>query len=206
MNIRPPKRIRNHVNPLADRTVIDFSGFDNHKSIIVDIGAYRGEFSQQLVENFSNSHNFIVTEIRKPYAEYLRKLFTPHKNVAVFDGDSAKNIAGLIEQSVKKGVLIDYIFINFPDPWFKEKHKKRRVLNVDFLTELINLPVSNDTKIIFQTDQKNLFDETTELIKQTGKWGVEYFNESLWGIQSYWETMKIKEAGHIYRMKITKID
>ena len=197
-----PKRKRNHVNPLADETVINFAGFKNTRPIIMDIGAYRGEFSEQLVEKFSNTHNFIVTEIRKPYANYLQELFNENKNVEVFNGDSAKNISGLIKQSLDNGVLIDYIFVNFPDPWFKEKHKKRRVVNTNFLNELANL-VTPEVKLVFQTDQKQMFEETVELIIEHGKFDVEYFEEPLWGIQSHWEIMKTDEGDEINRMIIT---
>lgn len=221
-----PKRVRNHVNPLADQTEINFGGFANAKPIMIDIGAYRGEFSQQLVEQFGDTHNFIVTEIRKPYANYLRELFQGNTNVAVFDGDSARNIRGLLESSIKKGVLIDYVFINFPDPWFKEKHKKRRVVNHDFLNTLKDLlqtqapevvprpgcisgggtsgcGTSNKTKIIFQTDQKPLFDETVELIQENRGWQVEHFDNPLWGIQSHWENTKVAEGNLIYRVQIS---
>lgn len=204
MDNRPklPKRIRNHVNPLADRTDISFPGFDNDNPIMMDIGAYRGEFAEQLVERFSISHNFIVTEIRKPFANYLRNFFSENKNVTVFDGDSARNIENLLQSSVNNEVAIDYIFINFPDPWFKEKHKKRRVVNHDFLNRLKTL-ITPETTIVFQTDQKSLFDETVELVNENEGWNIGYFDEPLWGIQSYWETMKIKEGSPIYRMQIT---
>ncbi len=202
--IKLPKRIRNHVNPLADRTEIKFGGFTDNRPIMIDIGAYRGEFSMQLVEKFSDSHNFIVTEIRKPYANYLRELFVDNHNVAVFDGDSAKNISGLLKKSIENGTLVEYIFINFPDPWFKEKHKKRRVLNSQFLSDLYSIVPNSDTKIIFQTDQKPLFDETVELIENDGQWDIEYFDEPLWNIQSYWEKMKLSEGDSVNRMILSK--
>ena len=78
--IKTPKRIRNHVNPLAYTEEIFFDGFKNKKPIIMDIGSYRGEFGQKLVKKFSSENpdkqkNFIFTEIRKPFADYLEKLF-----------------------------------------------------------------------------------------------------------------------------------
>ena len=99
--------------------------------------------------------------------------------------------------------MIDYIFVNFPDPWFKEKHKKRRVVNATFLDDLAHI-VDGRTKLVFQTDQIPLFDETVELIQENRKYSIEYFKEPLWGIQSYWEVMKIKEGDTINRMILTK--
>lgn len=200
-----PKRVRNHVNPLADSSVISFDGFKTNKPIIIDIGAYRGEFSQQLSQRFEFTHNIIVTEIRKPYACYLRELFAHDEHVAVFDGDSSRNIQGLIQTSIDKGTVIEYIFINFSDPWFKKKHKKRRVLNTHFLDTMARIGQS-ETKIIFQTDQKGLFDETVELVNSHPDFDMHYFDNPLWDIQSYWEIMKIKESDRIYRMSINKIN
>ena len=202
---RLPRRVRNHVNPLADQSVIDFGGFSSDNPIIVDIGAYRGEFTQSLVGHHGEAYNYIVTEIRKPYEEYLRELFASHDNIAVFGGDSARNISGLVQHSIERGVTIAYIFINFPDPWFKEKHKKRRVLNPHFLDSLAQL-ITGDTTIVFQTDQKQLFEETVEVVQEDGRWDFEYFTEPLWGIQSYWEQIKIGEGDTIYRMQITLRD
>ncbi len=197
-----PKRVRNHVNPLANQEETIFRGFADNKSIIMDIGAYRGEFSQSLVDRFGKEYNFIVCEIRKPYVAYLKDLFVNDTNVVVFGSDAARNISNLLQSSTEKGVEIAYIFINFPDPWFKEKHNKRRVLNADFLTQLEKL-ISSQTQIIFQTDQKTLFDDTLEMVQRAGKWHIENFSKPLWGITSYWEDMKNLEGSSMYRTKIS---
>lgn len=194
-----PGRIRNHVNPLSDQTDHVFEGFNNTNPIIIDIGSYRGEFIEQLVEKFGDAKDFLACEIRKPYAAYLKELFSDKENVAVFDGDSARNFKNLLKVSQDKGILIEYVFINFPDPWFKDKHKKRRVINANFLEEAKSW-INPETQFIFQTDQEQLFRETQELLDEQG---IEYteFDKPLWNIQTHWEVMKIKEDNSIYRMK-----
>ncbi len=194
-----PKRVRNHVNPLADLIEHSFDGFSNNNPIIIDIGSYRGEFVEQLLEKFSSSKNYIAAEIRKPYARFLEELFTEHDNVMVFDGDTAKNFKTILKPSQDKGVLIEYVFINFPDPWFKERHKKRRVINRNFLQETKKW-ISTETVFVFQTDQEELFRETQELLVEE-RIIYEEFSEPLWGAQTHWETMKIGEGDNIYRMK-----
>lgn len=203
MNNKPkvPKRIRNHVNPLSDLTQYVFDGFSNKAPIIVDIGSYRGEFVQQLVNHFGEDKNFLACEIRKPYAHYLRELFKENKNVAVFDSDSARNLQSLIKPSQDKGVICEYVFINFPDPWFKDRHKKRRIITRDFLQDT-GTWISPQTTFIFQTDQEQLFLDTQELLDQEGITYTE-FDEPLWGAQTHWETMKISEGNTIYRMSFT---
>jgi tRNA (guanine-N7-)-methyltransferase len=135
--IKTPKRIRNHVNPLANEEIFSFDGFENEKNIIVDIGSYRGEFGEKLLEKFVEEKNFIFFEIRKPFFEYLEKIFSDKKNVKIFSGDAGRNLENILKSSTEKGVKIEKIFINFPDPWFKEKHKKRRVVSEKFLENLV---------------------------------------------------------------------
>lgn len=197
-----PKRVRKHVNPLADCTEITFEGFDDLKPIMVDIGAYKGEFTQSLVEKYSDNYNFIASEIRKPFARYLTDLFASYSNVVVFDGNTARNIHGLLKNPIEQGSRVAYIFVNFPDPWFKEKHKKRRVVNQQFLDSLETL-FDQDSELIFQTDQELLFRDTQELVVDAVGWTYQEFEEPLWGIQSHWERVKVAEGKRVYRMKIS---
>lgn len=196
-----PKRIRNHVNPLSDLTKVSFDGFENKNEIIVDIGSYRGEFAEKLVDHFDDQKNFILFEIRKPFFNYLTNLFKSKDNVKVFDGDAARNLRDVLVPSIDRGVKVEKIFINFPDPWFKEKHKKRRVVNEVFLNEIKSwLP--KETEIIFQTDQKPLFKETKKLVKEVGGFKIKKLWRPYWGVRTYWEEMKIKEGNRIHRMII----
>ena len=199
-----PRRTRPHVNPLAFTSEMTFGGFDDTKPLILDIGAYRGEFTQQLLERFGTDYNYLVTEVRPPFTRYLNELFAKQEHVAVLGGNSSRNIRGLLEPSVQKGARIAYIFINFPDPWFKAKHHKRRVLTERFLEDLYPL-LDTDSQLIFQTDQQVLFDQTIELIENDGRFTVEYFDQSLWGIQSHWEVQKVGEGSSIYRACVCKL-
>jgi tRNA G46 methylase TrmB len=114
-----PKRIRNHVNPLAYEQDMFFVGFKTKDPIIVDIGAYRGEFGAKLVDKFADEkqkRNFIFFEIRKPFVDYLEQLFLEKENVKIFGGNAGMNLQSILQPSISNGVTIEKIFINFPDP------------------------------------------------------------------------------------------
>ena len=49
------------------------------------------------------------------------------------------------------------ISLNFPDPWFKKKHYKRRVIQPDFINILSN-SLQTGSLIFIKTDVKDLFD------------------------------------------------
>lgn len=202
------KRVRHHVNPLADMTEHYFDGFDNDNPIIVDVGADRGEFTMQLLEKFGDTRNFIVCEIRKPLAEKLRKKFEKYQNVVVFDGDITRNFESIIKPSVDRGIITAEIYINFPDPWLKDRHKKRRVITERFIRSVIDwMPMQ--TNWIFQTDQKQLFDETMEMLKSMHCIHITVFDTPPHGAMTKWENAKIALGSAIYRMNfyfLGKID
>lgn len=193
------KRVRHHVNPLADQTEHNFDGFDNDNPVIVDIGADRGEFVQQLLEKSGTTKNFLVLEIRKPLAQRLHDKFENYNNIIVFDGDATRNFESLLKSSIDKGVLIEEIYINFPDPWFKERHKKRRVINEKFLTD-VQVWIQPKTKWIFQTDQKPLFDETVEILQNIDGIKIEFFDTPPHKATTKWEDAKVVSGDKIYRL------
>ena len=47
--------------------------------------------------------------------------------------------------------------MNFPDPWFKKRHYKRRVIQPEFINLLSN-SLKNGCLIFIKTDVKDLFD------------------------------------------------
>lgn len=203
MELKLPKRVRNHVNPLSivHENIID--GYNNKRPVILDIGSYRGEFAERMLKKYGEERNFVFFEIRRPFYKYLKKLFQENFNVRVYDGDAGKSLKQMILDLKEQGNKIDKIFINFPDPWFKERHKKRRFLNEKILKEFFEV-LDQESEIIFQTDQKILFKETIDVIKNNKGFKIKKFKEPLFGIQTYWEEMKIKEGNKIYRIGLRK--
>ncbi len=198
----PQKRVRNHVNPLSILIEHSFEGFGNDKPIFVDVGACKGEFSAELMEKFPD-HNFILFEIRRPLAEKLAEKFAGQKNVVVFDGDAARNFQSILGPCLDQGAMIEEIFVNFPDPWFKDRHKKRRFINAKLLQQCSEwLP--QETSVVFQTDQKFLFDETLEEISETPYEAVKFFDSSAHGIPTHWEKQKLLEGDDIWRVVFKK--
>ena len=49
------------------------------------------------------------------------------------------------------------ISLNFPDPWFKKRHYKRRIIQPEFINILSN-SLQEGTLIFIKTDVKDLFD------------------------------------------------
>lgn len=193
------KRVRHHVNPLADTTEHRFAGFDNTRPIIVDIGADRGEFTAGLVARWGAAKNIVVCEIRRPLARRLEERFAAFPNVRVFDGDAARNLRGLLEPSIRRSVSVEEIYINFPDPWLKKRHHKRRVVTETFLRDARTW-MPRDTWWIFQTDQPVLFDETVEVLRRCAITATMFYAPP-YGITTKWEDAKVAAGAPIYRCR-----
>ena len=55
------------------------------------------------------------------------------------------------------------VHVYFPDPWWKKRHKKRRVLNEDFLRDVQRTLVAGG-RLHFWTDVEEYFQATLELV------------------------------------------
>ncbi|MAW01544.1 MAG: hypothetical protein CMI81_01455 [Candidatus Pelagibacter sp.] len=63
--------------------------------------------------------------------------------------------------SVFKKFIFDSIYILFPDPWHKKKHKKRRLLNKEFIKKI----VLKSKKIYFLSDNFDYFSNILQITK-----------------------------------------
>ncbi|HJD64972.1 MAG TPA: bifunctional peptide chain release factor N(5)-glutamine methyltransferase PrmC/tRNA (guanosine(46)-N7)-methyltransferase TrmB [Rickettsia endosymbiont of Diachasma alloeum] len=66
---------------------------------------------------------------------------------------------------------LDGIYILFPDPWLKNRQKKKRILNKERLT-ILQTKLKNKGSLIFASDIENYFEEVVELIKQNGNFQI----------------------------------
>ena len=166
--------MRQHVNPLSKNFFeIDpipplNQVFSNPKlPLHLDIGSASGDFLIELSLKNKN-WNYIGIEIREKLVlnANLKMKSRENKNL-YFSFGNANNI---FNQSDNISIfnLITSISFNFPDPWFKKKHHKRRVIQ----PKLINL-LSNTMKkgslIFIKTDVRDLFDHMELTISESIK-------------------------------------
>ena len=60
---------------------------------------------------------------------------------------------------------IDFMHINFPDPWPKKSHRKHRILSADFLTKMYPYFRSGG-ELRFKTDHLEYFETVTNIIQK----------------------------------------
>jgi tRNA (guanine-N7-)-methyltransferase len=109
--------------------ILDFSKIFNRKAnTIIEIGFGMGTSLAIMAED--NPHqNYIGIEVHRPGVGALLKLVAEKKitNIRVFNADAIEVLA----QKIPKNSLTA-VYLFFPDPWHKTKHKKRRILQPEF--------------------------------------------------------------------------
>lgn len=135
--------------------------FDNEQPLELEIGSGKGLFLD--TTSASNpTHNFIGVEIVAKYAKHSAAKLARRqaKNAIMISG----NAEPLIANSIRRSGL-EAVHVYFPDPWWKKKHRKRRVLNetsIQNLTECLR----PGGRFHFWTDVLDYFENTLELIAE----------------------------------------
>ena len=155
--------MRQHVNPLSrnfneiERIPSLIEMFDASKlNLHLDIGCAAGEFLFDLAL-VNTSWNYLGIEIREKLVENAKLKVQEReiKNLFFLFGN-AQNILKEVENKfIIKNVKS--ISFNFPDPWFKKRHYKRRIIQPEFINILSN-SLQKRSVIFIKTDVKDLFD------------------------------------------------
>jgi len=155
--------MRQHVNPLSSNfnqieripSLREMFG-DSQLNLHLDIGCAAGEFLFDLALD-NTSWNYLGIEIREKLVKNakLKVIEREIKNLYFIFG----NANNILDHVQGKFIIknLKSISFNFPDPWFKKRHYKRRVIQPEFINVLSN-SLQKGTLIFIKTDVKDLFD------------------------------------------------
>ena len=145
--------------------------FDNNNPVCLEIGMGKGQFILNMALNNPNV-NYIGVEKYSSVASVAIKKINEYKpnNLKVLIGDIA-SIEDLLDKK------IDTIYLNFSDPWPKDRHAKRRLTSPRFLARYDKI-FKKDKNIIMKTDNKPLFDYSVESLKEYG-YTINYLTNDL---------------------------
>lgn len=135
--------------------------FDNDNAICLEIGMGKGQFILNMAINNPNI-NFIGVEKYSSVASVAIKKINEYKpsNLKILIGD----IANIQDKLSNK---IDTIYLNFSDPWPKDRHAKRRLTSPKYLAIYDNL-FKGKAHIIQKTDNDKLFSYSLEQFSLNG--------------------------------------
>ena len=129
------------------------------KKIYVELGTGKGDFISTIA-NRNPDINFLGLEAEPTvlYAAARKCRELELKNVRL----AAFNVADI--DKIFADDEIDRLYINFCDPWPRNKHAKRRLTNINFLDKYRHI-IKSGGELHFKTDNRPLFDYSLEQFK-----------------------------------------
>lgn len=108
--------------------------FERKARLGLEIGFNRGVFLRGLAERFPE-RDFIGIEVRRRYVwrltHHLGQETDGTRNIRIIWADAKKITADLFPPG-----SVDDVFVTFPDPWWKKRHAKRRLVDTTYASDL----------------------------------------------------------------------
>ena len=136
--------------------------FGNDHPIHIEIGMGKGVFITTLA---SQNPDINYVGIEKYSSVLLRavekqdELQLPNLRFIRMDAENINEVFGKDE--------VDRIYLNFSDPWPKDRHAKRRLTSRQFFARYDQM-LKKEGRVEFKTDNKALFDFSVEEVKEAG--------------------------------------
>lgn len=179
--------------------------FGNGNPVELEIGTGKGLFLATASAARSD-HNFIGVEIAGKYARHaaLRQARAGRTNALVISGDAGPLVASWFpDQSLSA------VHVYFPDPWWKKRHKQRRVVNEKLLRGIVRV-LKSGGYFHFWTDVLDYFQTTMELIGSVApQLGVPVPEEELpadhdLDYRTHFERSRRQDGIPVYRVRFEK--
>ncbi len=166
----PRVRVHQHVNPLApfyrqapDPVDIESVFAEADRPLLLDIGSARGRFLLRMAET-EPRWNYLGVEIRQPLVDEANRIAAGEGLTNLhYEFCNAMLWLDRLIADIPDGIL-QTVTIQFPDPWFKKKHAKRRMVNAELVQTVADKLVGGG-RIFVQTDIESLANEMFELFR-----------------------------------------
>ncbi|MCC5832819.1 MAG: tRNA (guanosine(46)-N7)-methyltransferase TrmB [Chlamydiales bacterium] len=160
--------------------------FGNRNPVSIEYCAGNGAWIVEKAQQFPD-RNWVAVEMRY---DRIRKIWSKIKNENLTNLIAVCGEAWTFTRHYVQNGSIDEAFINFPDPWPKEKHEKHRLMKLRFLDQLARV-LKTGKKVMFVSDDPDYVEQTLSLFRShpsfdsyklltdLPEYGASWF-ESLW--------------------------
>ncbi len=127
--------------------------FGRNAPLEVEVGSGKGLFLQNAAVG-TPEHDFLGVEVAHKYARFAASRLAKKglTNAVMIDGDGLRLFRELLPAA-----SLAAVHVYFPDPWWKARHHKRRVMNESFLEDVFRT-LQSGGKLHFWTDVKDYYD------------------------------------------------
>lgn len=135
--------------------------FGRSAPLEIEIGSGKGLFLRQATDEYP-AHDFLGIEISRKYARFAAAMLAKRdrRNGKLVHGEGLR----ILTQRVRPDSL-RAVHVYFPDPWWKKRHRKRRVMNEVFLRDVQRVLHAGGA-LHFWTDVLEYYESTLALIEQ----------------------------------------
>lgn len=175
--------------------------FPNNNPLIVEIGFSNGKWLLAYAKEHPQE-NIVGLEVRKLFVDKVTSIIEKEKIKNAYVLLANANTA--LEQLFKPNSLAKVIIL-FPDPWYKKRHLKRRVINSDFI-QILSKSMQKEAILHIATDKQDLSTEIREIVNNSQSF-KNLYNKNTWapenipGFSSDIEYYHIKKNNPIYRLQ-----
>ena len=129
--------------------------FNNDNKLCIEIGMGKGDFIIGMARNNPDINYIGIEKYDSVMVRAVEKLDRLDIGIELQNLKLIKMDAEYIDKVFDKE--IDTIYLNFSDPWPKDRHEKRRLTSSNFLKKYDSL-FKSTKHIIFKTDNRKLFE------------------------------------------------
>lgn len=136
--------------------------WENDKPLHIEVGMGKGQFMMGMAAAHPEINYIGIEMYSSVLLRAIQKLEKdPLPNLRFLQID-AKDIEEYFEEGE-----VDKLYLNFSDPWPKDRHAKRRLPSRQFLVRFGHI-IKKDSVIEFKTDNRGLFDFAVEEVEPAG--------------------------------------
>lgn len=175
--------------------------FNNQNPIHIEIGMGKGDFIIGMAKKYPDINFVGIEKFDSVMVRAVEKLEEEIPNLKLIKMDATN-----IEEVFYKE--IDTIYLNFSDPWPKNRHEDRRLTSTKFLTRYDNL-FKNGKHIIMKTDNRKLFEFSIISLTNYGykieEISLDLYNDgAIDNVQTEYERKFVSKGFPIYKIDVKK--
>ena len=181
--------------------------FGNDNPIFIEVGMGKGQFIMTLAQQ-NPDINYVGIE---KYSSVLVRAIEKQEELNLpnlyFIRMEAEYIADVFAPDEVSG-----IYLNFSDPWPKDRHAKRRLTSVQFLERYEQI-LKKEGHVVFKTDNRDLFEFSLEQVEEAEHWKLLNHTFDLHNskyvegnVMTEYETRFVEKGNAICRMEIMQIN
>ena len=136
--------------------------FGNDHPIHIEVGMGKGQFIIEMAKRNPEINYIGIEKYSSVLVRAVEKLEDFEQNNLRLIRMDAENIEEVFDKDE-----VDRIYLNFSDPWPKDRHAKRRLTSTRFLERYNNI-LTPEGRDMFKTDNKDLYDFSLEQVEEAG--------------------------------------